>query len=95
MPKPDAATSATVGYFYLMVQHRGCTFWLSLEFTKRTKRKMLVLTTSALFAEAFTTEELPQLTTQVWKQFKGAEILPLECKTRSLVPAIMRKTINV
>lgn len=94
MPKPDAATSATIGNFYIIIQSHGATFWLSREFGKRNQREKMVLTTTPLFAEAFTTEELPQLTKAIWKQFKDAEILPLECNTRELLPAIMRKTIN-
>ncbi|RUW55588.1 hypothetical protein EOA32_00790 [Mesorhizobium sp. M1A.F.Ca.ET.072.01.1.1] len=94
MPKPDAATSATIGHFYLVIQSHGATFWLSREFTRRGRREKLVLTTTPLYAEAFTTEELPKLTQRIWQQFKDAEILPLECNTRELLPAIIRKTIN-
>jgi hypothetical protein len=94
MAKADAATSATIGHFYLMVQHCGASFWVSIERTKRSKREMLVLSQDVLFAEAFTTEELTEVTRRVWKQFKGAEILPLECNTRQLLPAIIRKSIN-
>lgn len=94
MAKPDAATSATIGTFYIMVQCNGVAFWVSRELTRRSKREMLVLSQSALFAEAFTTEELGQIHQRIWKQFKNASILPLECNTRQLLPAIIRKTIN-
>lgn len=94
MPKADEPTAATIGRFYLLVQCHGQTFWAAHELTRRTKRKMVVLSQTPLFAEAFTMEELGSITKQIWAQFKGAEILPLECNTRQLVPAIMRKSIN-
>lgn len=95
MPQPDRATAQTIGHFYLMVRSHGASFWVSREYTKRNKREMLVLSQTALFAEAFTMEELPKIITSIRVQFKGADILPLECDTRKLVSAIMRKTINV
>jgi len=89
MPKHDQPIAVNIGRFYVVVKVNGASYYAFCS-----GDDALMLHHSSTMAEAFTMEELPKIKAIVHSFFPGADFLPLECNTRALIPARMRKTFN-
>lgn len=91
MPKHDQPTANSIGRFYVIARVHGAAYYA---YADAKDPQIMYLHQSSTMAEAFTMEELPHVKKIIRHFFPGADFLPLECNTRAIIPARMRKTIN-